>query len=324
MKALTVILAAAFCLPALGLPTRGIAQDGSGDGETSGDAMKPPKPTYEQRKDGLYEMKMNTGGAVVGRRILPPEFRRLWKSGAITTIKANDVCRASVSSKPRRLTPGRSGMVKVLVTIGGDFLAQSGAHIVLELANVEGFTFGAPTLEPAKPSRKQGPFQGKPVHDDFLLFNVAVDVASSVKPQNQIYITGTVTLDLHDGKTGVEMGRFFADVVGRVNVGNPIAHVNPAKIKRSRRDPARGKDDGKVAAQAPGKTEPLTGAPGVNAEVGQGVMEATKRDAKPDRGVEASPTEPIQRNSTSRVLTWVFGSSVAVLLLLLMVAARRS
>jgi hypothetical protein len=282
------------------LVSDGWAQSGAGDGGGGTGASNGVR--YEWRSNGLFEVKPNRVGSNSARRLSGASINRLRKTGAIT-ITSNNVCRATVHSNPRRLSPGQSGTLKVLVTLRGDAVALSESFAELVLNDVRGFVCGKPVVEVAPVSTRAGRFLGKPVHDDYILFHVPVTVADDLETPLNIYVGGLITLDLHDGKTGAEMGRFYTDVAGLVKVGTPLPQVEVAKPSKSEASGGRG--DGETGRESGSAQRATSLAESPRVATADGTQERGSGESRsgegsgPRPGRESDPIEPGESSDDS-------------------------
>jgi hypothetical protein len=295
------------------LASVGLAQDGGGDGGGKGATRKV---RYEHRDTGLHEIRTKDDGFVYERQLEKAEIRRLRESGAITIIKANALCTSTTHTKPRRLTAGGSGTLKVLVSLAGDVVVLPGTSVGLELQPIPGFTLGRPVLATAQTSRNPGRYRGKPVHDDYLLFDVPVRVASDVAPNPKIPVEGTITMGFHDGTTGEDLGRYFADITGRVSVGVRVPRAAPRISApppgpRVRRGGERRGSNPEPATGQPSGTRPGRPPSGTS-----GAREPT-RGATPS-STAGDPPPPAGSGSRGEIFTWLVGAVVVLLLWLLL------
>ncbi len=320
---------AAVCFAVGCLVSDGWAQSGAGAGAGDGGTGASNGVRYERRSNGLFEVKPNRVGSNSARRLSGASISRLRKTGAIT-INSNNVCRATVHSNPRRLSPGQSGTLKVLVTLRGDAVALSKSFAELVLDDVRGFVCGKPGVALAPVSMRAGRFLGKPVHDDYILFDVPVTVADDLETPQNIYVGGLITLDLHDGKTGAEMGRFYTDVAGLVKVGTPLPHVEVAKPSKSEASGGRGDGENGETGRDSGSAQRATSlAESPRVATADGTQERGSGESRsgegsgPRPGRESDPIEPGESSDNRRLLAWSLGGTIVVSLLLLLVLVRR-
>jgi len=261
MTQLRTTLLAAVVLALASVGTGQTPPDQAGAGQTPPDEAgvdQPPpggagavvgKIRYEKRGNGIVEITRNENGTDSERLLTAAEAEERRGSADINMTDAGGMVHCEAYSKPRRMAPGQSGALKVMALLSGHYVALPGSHIKLSLEPVEGLVFGVPALQTAPAGTRPGKFQGQPVYDDFILFDVPLSVSDEVKAANKrITLKGKLYLEVHNGKTGAKVGAFVAEVVGRVDVGKRLAD---AKVVL----PGRSKNGKGTTAKKPGKTK---------------------------------------------------------------------
>jgi hypothetical protein len=250
MTPLRTTLLAAVVLALASVGTGQPPPDQAGQPPPDQAGSQPGKVRYEQREEGVVEIVRNANGTLSERLLSQQEMEARRGSAAdIHTVEAGSMIHCEAYSKPRRMAPGQSGALKVMGLLSGHYVALPGSHIKLSLEPVEGLVFGVPVLQAAPAGTRPGKFQGKPVYDDFILFDVPLSVSDKVKaPNKRIFLKGKLYLEIHNGKTGAKVGAFVANVAGRVDVGKRLAD---GKVVL----PGRSKNGKGTTGKKPGKTK---------------------------------------------------------------------
>jgi hypothetical protein len=309
---------------------------------TVGTAQVPPgtagedagKVTFEQRENGMVEIIRHANGSVSERVLSRDEVEQRRKAGGVGHVTAGqELVHGQAYPNPRRMAPGQSGTLKVMAFFGGSCVALPGNHIKLKLQPVDGLVFGVPVLQAAQKGTIDGAFRGKPVYDDFMLFDVPLQVSEVVKPPKKIYLEGDLDLELHSSKTGAKLGVFTVKVGGRVPVGKPLpeshlvvgGQTKPAKGPRE-----KSKTRGKTRKTPERTSNPRTGAAGSSPAGGQngggtGVM-GTAGAEDPIGGDEpagGSSVEPLPGEAGPSFLILILGGVIAGILVLILVFRRK-
>ena len=292
-----------------------------------GDDKDPqPKVTFEQRQEGLFELTHFPDGRVEERMIPKPEaemMRRDFKE--FEMVRAEHLFHCAAFAKPRRIAPGQTGELWVVVTLTKPHVVVPKAHNKLALTEGEFLSYGAPELAPPKEGEYEKAFKGQLVYDDTLVYKMTISVSPKAKIPSEHPVKGRIELALHDGKSGNPLGKYYGDVHGLIKVGKPLPTPSVRRpLKGSANAGANeGPDDGPGEAEettGPETTAPASAGPG---DTSAGRIEGPSAAA--GAGSEgATPTSDPLVAETSGIppLSLVFGGVILVLLALILLARR--
>jgi len=163
------------------------------------------------------------------------------------TSGAGAYCSFQVSVVPAKLMPGQSGTLRVLAALRGNTVLPSPAPLEMVGPTAQGsLTLGALSPLPAGPGRLAAAYLGRPVYDNYAVFEVPVTMAGDAALGSKHVAAVDMRFDLFDGNTAQAIGRF----VDRVSMEIEVGRVADPDV----RGLARG-------ASAPPADAPPTGAP---------------------------------------------------------------
>ena len=219
--------------------------------------------------------------------------------------------------RPRRLAPGETGILHVVVTLRPGRVVLPDAHIVLRVKEGKGpWALGSTQLKPARLAEYAKRYAGKPVYDDSIEFEIPLTVAEDAKHQ-KVNLVGHVQLDVTDGASGESLGRIAGRLTGQVHIGSPLprsavvrranktkgadSNGSPAVVDSTKGKPA--KDGSAAAAQT-----------GSNSSYEQGPSELTE-----NRDVNTGTVDPDLSSGKSY---WPMLAGLALLLLVVFLFLR--
>ena len=136
------------------------------------------------------------------------------------TSGAGAFCGFQVSVSPAKLMPGQSGTLKVLATLRGNTVLPSPAPIEMVGPQQQGkVTLGGLTPLPASPGRLAAAYVGRPVYDNYAVFEVPVTMAADAPLGSKHVAAVDMRFDLYDGNSAQPIGRFVDRVAMEIEVG---------------------------------------------------------------------------------------------------------
>lgn len=173
--------------------------------QSEGAATSPPLGTVE----------LSDTGAIVDRTLRSPVVEVAAVADPVSR-RSGDFFTARASLKPRRLAPGQSGTLHVIVTLRGQAVVRASDHIELSLdEDHEALAIGRPTRLP--PTEE---LDGAPVYRDAIVFAVPVQVREGVATA-RYEVPGRVKLDVTDAEKE-RVTQLTGAIDGRIAVGAPL------------------------------------------------------------------------------------------------------
>ena len=291
-----------------------------------------PKVRYEQRHEGTFEILEFADGRMEERMIPKEEadLMRKERKEAFDMIKSERLFHCSAFPKPRRVPPGQGGELQVVVTLTKPHVVLPNSHIKLKLESNEKIRLGMPVLEPTRLGEIEKAFKGKLVYDDTMLFKLPFTVLAKAKMNEPIFLRGRMELELHDGKSGSRLGKYWTEAGGRVDVGPPV----PNPVVRPSGAAGAGQTGGATNATPPPEDDAVAGAKDPNAatkgsepagDAESRIERAAGPDQGPPQGTGPGPSDPLVDTPSGGVslMTWVFGGAIVLLLGLILAVRRR-
>ena len=147
----------------------------------------------------------------------------------VNTSRGSKFFAALASVRPRRLAPGETGVLHVVVTLRPGRVVLPDALIFLNVKRDKGpWVLGQTELKPARLAEYAKHYAGKPVYDDTIEFEVPLTVAADAK-HDKYSLAGYVQLEVTNGSDGKSLGLIAGGLVGRVHIGNPLLSAGIAK-----------------------------------------------------------------------------------------------
>lgn len=136
------------------------------------------------------------------------------------TSGAGAYCRFQASLVPAKLLPGQSGMLKVLATLQGNAVIPAPAPMeMVGLMQQGSVVLGPLSPLPAEPGRLAAAYLGRPVYDNYAIFDVPVTMAADAPLGSKHVAAVDMRFDLYDGNTAQPIGRFVDRVSLTIEVG---------------------------------------------------------------------------------------------------------
>lgn len=320
----TVLLGAATAV--------GQSGDANETGEMHGESGTPkgkggtPGTQYLYRDNGVVEITTNPDQTQTERIVPPAEVKELRRRNLIPRIHAAKLFTATVSSRPRQLAPGETGVLHVLVVLASDTVVLPGSKILVKVfGDTLPVTLGNSRIVPARKGTLPGHFRDALVYDDIVEIRVPVTIKSDAAAK-KYPISGHVEIEVHNGTTGQLIGEFYSGIDGWLKVGRSLATAATTTGRQARESNSH---DGQVGARTRSTPGPGHGAAtGRGEREPDGVGDADAADvadaAAPipmsDEGLDAASDSVMSAPTT----LLVFGSiGLALLGLIVVLLARR-
>jgi hypothetical protein len=144
---------------------------------------------------------------------------------------AANLCSFVATPKPAKLMPGQSGVLVVTAILKANaVLPVPPPFEVLSGAQQGLVTLGAPAFRSAEPGKLNGFYRGKPVYDNWAIFEVPVTMSPAAELGRQQPVSLEMKFDLYDAGAGQPIGRFIDRVAATLEVGraaDPAAQAAP-------------------------------------------------------------------------------------------------
>lgn len=139
------------------------------------------------------------------------------------TSGASAFCRFYATVKPAKLMPGQSGVVSVAAILLGDAVIPSPPPMELIGAAQQGVVgLGAMSFLPAEPGKHAKGYLGRPVYDNYAIFEVPVTVSPDAEIGKKQRVAIDMKFDLYDGNSGQPVGRFVDQVSTEIEIGRAL------------------------------------------------------------------------------------------------------
>jgi len=238
------------------------------------------------------------------------------------TPRSASFFQALASLRPRRLAPGESGTLHVVVSLRPARVVLPSGHIELHLDEESSpLQYGPIKRKPARVAELEERFKGQEVYDDSIEFEVPVTALAEAKADKHI-LKGYVRLDVTEATTGKSLGRITGSLMGYANIG--------ASLPRPGVSRAAADDGPAVQTEAPagedGKSPGVSGQGGSQAGSGAGgeTQASLERVATEADGIgeDVLPMRPDPVGWDS-LLGWLAMIGAVVLVLVLLVLGMR-
>ena len=234
------------------------------------------------------------------------------------TSGASAFCRFYATVKPTKLMPGQSGVVSVAAILLGDAVIPSPPPMELIGAAQQGVIgVGAMSFQPAQPGKHAKGYLGRPVYDNYAIFEVPVTVSSDAEIGKKQRVAIDMRFDLYDGNSGQPVGRFVDQVSTEIEIGRAL---DPA-VAMARDGAARSSAKTAVEPSAQQVTEPK---PQPRVLEGEVITPAAAPTPVPQQPEDA-PEIPVgvDTGETLLPLPMLVGGGVLLLGIVLMLARRK-
>ena len=175
----------------------------------------------------------NTEGSIESKKAMEADeqARLAGETGAtehapLSPAFLTNLVQGTVSLRPRRLAPGESGSVVVLLILQNPAVVMADAAVGLEYdAKQGGLELGSFAVVPAKMGTLPTRFVGTPVHDNSVTIEIPVTVGKSA-PHGDVRVTFQAKVPLVDGVQGTSFGDGLIPITGQVKIGRPLPRPN--------------------------------------------------------------------------------------------------
>lgn len=133
---------------------------------------------------------------------------------------ASTFCRFVAAVKPAKILPGQTGVIRVSALMNGQAVLPSPAPMELIGAPRQGLaTLGGLSFHPAELGRHAAGYIGRPVYDNYAVFEVPVTIAADAVIGTKQAVSLDLRFDIYDGVSAQAIGRFVDRVTTEVEVG---------------------------------------------------------------------------------------------------------
>lgn len=235
------------------------------------------------------------------------------------TSGASAFCRFSASVTPAKLMPGQTGTLKVLAALQGNAVLPSPAPLELVAPAQQGaLQLGRLSAQPAAPGRLAAAYVGRPVYDNYAIFEVPVTMAGDAAMGSKHVASIDMRFDLYDGGSAQPISRFLDRVGLEIEVGR-VADPEVQGLAR----PAEETAPAVAPTAAPAASAP--GAPAAASPLQGNVVVPEAAPATGGAAPEAAPADGPAPVVTPEGLPMplLLGGGVLVVLVLLMLVRRK-
>lgn len=144
---------------------------------------------------------------------------------------AGAFCTFETSLEPRRLLPGQTGILTVMMILRGDAVLPAPPPVVMRgPAQQQALTLGSLNFrEPKLGALPQNQaYRGKPVYEEIAIFDLPVTAAADAKLGSKHRISVELQFDLYSGATGQTVGRFLDRAGREIEIGQAPGRVQVA------------------------------------------------------------------------------------------------
>lgn len=249
--------------------------------------------------------------------------------GAAAILPPRGQCRFETATKPRRIPPGGAGTLVVVMVLEGDAVLVAPPPVTFDIRDRQGpVRLGMPQFRPAKAAVVAPAFQGREVYDNTAMIDIPVEVDVGAPFGKHVVAVG-LNFDLHQGKTGSQIGR-FADVARcEIEIGMPDPAVSPPS-KTDRQGTAKPQvEPSNLGTPSPASTRERVGGKPVPAPGDSAAIRAAAPPPPPDQP-SAPGQDPVREEQTPDApepsgagTFWVLGAGACLLIALVALLLRR-
>lgn len=138
-------------------------------------------------------------------------------------------CRFDWSLEPKRLMPGQTGLLKIMMVLESNAVMRSGSDLKASQREPAGsLSLGDLTLSPPRLSKLAKAYQGQPIYDDWALLEMPITMSSEAPMGSRQAAVVEAVFELHDGVSGTSMGSYHKLVRVQCEVGlaaDPVVDV---------------------------------------------------------------------------------------------------
>lgn len=308
------LLPAMFLLSAIG-----VAQQG-GEGEEI-ERIRAKRAALQEAGDLKEEEGKGTPDEAMAE--MTPEQRL----NASLRHGAGNFCTFVATPKPARLLPGQSGVVVVTAVLRSRAVLQAPAPIELTSTPNQGLVTlaGPPQFRPAEPGRIESAYRGKPVYDNYAIFEVPVTMSPQAQIGQKQVVSLELKFDLFDGASAQVIGRFLDRCSTEIEVGRA---ADPAVAGTTRALQGLGQQRpvaGNVAGSTDSDADAAEGRPAPGRTVVAALPPAVVGDSQAVRQADqamAGGAPPVDEEFILPLPLWIAGGAMGLLLLLLVTRRR--
>jgi len=302
------------CLTAslLCLPTALRAQGSEPGGSEPGTVVEAAPDDVRGKGDGRRGEKVEKEDGGKEENLTPEE-----RMARNITSGASAFCRFQAALKPAKLLPGQSGTLFVTAILQGDAVLPAPPPLELMSSLQQGsVTVGGLMVRPAEVGRLAKGYLGRPVYDNYAVFELPVSLASDAQIGKRYPLVVDLKFDLYDGTSAQPIGRFLDRVMTEVEAG-VVADPVVRAANRS----------GAVVTSKPPEAAPVVAVSAASVPTGRELRSDTVVAVDPPGvapvtpAADSSPNLPVDDGGGDTVLVAVGGGTLLVLILLLL--ARR-
>lgn len=236
---------------------------------------------------------------------------------------ASNYCTFTATPKPAKLLPGQTGVIVVTAILKGNAVLQAPAPLEVISSPQQGLaTLGAPTFRPAELGKIEAGYRGRPVYENWLIFEVPVTMASDAVLGRKQPVAMEMRFDLHDGGSAQAVGRFLDRVSTEIEVG---LSADPA-VAALQRDAAARAGASPVAAPSSAGSDAAVGKTAPVERTVQAAAIVPAKDVPQEAPVATqSPSSPpalAEEDSSLPVPLLVGGGAVLAVLVLLLLRRK--
>lgn len=171
-------------------------------------------------------------------------------SAAVNPAAVGNFAFAQLAMRPRRLAPGESGTLAVVLVLNNPAVVTADTPVLLEYEPEQhGVHLGAFTVQPAKPGTLPSKYKGVPVWDNTVTIDVPISVAGDAAPGDKL-IQVRLKTALTSGTAAQSLGELVLPVSGTLKIGSPLP--KPVAVEReSAGSAATSRSGGATATSAP-------------------------------------------------------------------------
>ncbi len=183
-----------------------------------------------------------------------------------------------VGVKPRRVAPGQSGEVSIVLSMQPGFVLLPGQIDVAYSRSNAAMEFGDWSIDDPKRGLAEGPFHGQPVYENYARITIPFTVAADAD-MTKWAVSFTLTATVSDASSGGSRGQSQGSASTQIDVGPPL--------------PTPG-----VALSRPGQDAGARGRPGDEA-LGAGARSAGDGAEGGSRPIQAQIVDPLAADTSA-------------------------
>lgn len=272
-------------------------------------------------KEDLSEEARSMKEAEELSRLTPEE-----RLARMVHTNASAYCRFVAAVKPQKLMPGQSGVIVVSALLNGQAVLPSPAPMEMIGARQQGFvSLGEPGFHPADLARQAAGYAGRPVYDNYAIFEVPVTIAADAKVGDKQAVVLDLRFDIYDGASAQPIGRFVDRAHTEVEVGRPADPIVQGGAARGPASEASGATStapapaNAGAAPAPAASEEQV-LRGQEPAVPAAPIDSAPAESQPPAG-DAGWSPPADDGGMLPLPVWIGGG--ALLLVIVLMLARK-